>query len=122
MIKVHCRDGKTLSFDLTVDEQRERWTGLTSDREFLKGITGIGVLHNKNWHTLPSPKKFHNIQYNAELVRAMKNGVEVDVGERVVCQADDIQITLMVYFGHRPKMARVDVKRIGKQRFAPKEK
>lgn len=93
---------------------------LNSDRDFLKSVTGIGVLYNKHWHTLPFPKKFNHIQYNAELVQINKGGVVVDVGERIICQADDIQINLMVYFGHRPKMARVDVKKIGKQRFSPK--
>ena len=120
MIKVHLRDGKTLSFDLTVDDERKRWEEMSSHREFTEMVTGMGVLHDKHWHTLPSPKMFHRYEYGAELVRTVKNGVETNVGERVTLQADDVRVTLMVYFGHRPKMARVDMKRIGKQRFSPK--
>jgi len=65
------------------------------------------------------PKRFRRIDVKAELIRVQKDGEMREIGERIICQADDVQISLIVYYGNRPKMARIDVKKIGKKRFTP---
>lgn len=119
MIKVNCKDGKTISFDLASEEDVKKWESLSSEKEFVNSITGISILYNTYWHTLPLPKKFRNIRFHAKLVKSAKGGVEKIVGERIVCQADDIQISVITYYGNRPKMTRIDIRRIGKIRYIP---
>lgn len=112
----------TLSFDLTDSKESEEWEEKCKDKSFMQEITGIGILHNKHWHTLPAPKRFRKVLFRAELLTTIKKEEMLNVGERITCYVDDIQISLTVYFGNRPKMARIDVKRIGNRRFAPKER
>ena len=119
MIKVNCKNGKTLSFNLADDKEANEWQKLSGEGEFQSQITGIGILYNTQWHTLPMPKRFRRIDVKAELIRVQKEGIMREIGERIVYQADDIQISLIVYYGNRPKMARIDVKKIGKKRFTP---
>jgi len=83
----------------------------------MRGITGIGVLHNKHWHTIPQPKRFRQVSFAAELLEGEKG----PMGERVIVYIDDVRLSLTVYFGNRPKMARIDAKKVGKQRFKPSE-
>lgn len=119
LIKINKDDGKTLSFDLSNTEECEKVSSLLEGNDFLKAMTGIGCLHRTYWHQLTSPKKFHNVRYNVEKVIQEKNGVTKEVGEKIICQADDIQLTIMVYYNVRPKMTRIELKKIGKQRFIP---
>lgn len=120
MIKVNKDDGQTLSFDLTEDDGCERIISLLRDKTFSDSMRGIGCLHNTYWHQLTRPKKFRNINYFVEKVKHEKNGVVKDVGEKIICQADDIQLTILVYYNVRPKMTRIELRKIGKQRFIPK--
>ena len=122
MIKVNCRDGRTLSFELLEEEDAKQWNDLMETREFVQGVTGISILYNTYWHTLPLPKKFRHINFHAELLKSVKEGAEKVIGERIICQADDVQISLITYYGNRPKMTRIDVRKTGRQRFVPKEK
>lgn len=120
MIKINKDDGKTLSFDLTNEDECKEISLLLGENKFLKSMTGIGCLHKTYWHQLTSPKKFRNVRYTVEKVTHVKNGVTKNVGEKIICQADDIQLTIMVYYNVRPKMTRIELKKIGRQRFIPK--
>lgn len=117
MIKVNCRDGKTISFDLNEESEREELIDKLSERDFLRSITGVSSLHNTFWHVLTRPKKFRKVSYFVELVKHKKNGVEKIVGEKIICQADDVQLSILVYYNVRPKITRIELKKIGKQRF-----
>lgn len=119
MIKVNMADGKTLSFDLKNEKELADWKLKCSDPQFQKSIRGVGIVHNTQWHAIPVPKKFKTVRYDAELIINPKAKDESKrlVGEKVMCYVDDIQFSLLVYYGNRPKMARIDVKKIGKQRF-----
>lgn len=117
LIKVNRNDGKTLSFDLS-DEEGALASSLNNNK-FMETITGIGCLHNTFWHTLTKPKKFKNVRYSVEKVKQNKSGIVKDIGEKIICQADDVQLSVLVYYNIRPKMARIEIKKIGKQRFAP---
>ena len=35
------------------------------------------------------------------------------IGERLLVWLDDIQVTVLVYYGNRPRLARYDVARVG---------
>ena len=118
---MNCKDGSTLSFELSKDEEYQRWVELTSRADFMQQVTGLSILYNTYWHTLPLPKRFRNINFHAKVLKSDKGGIERIIGERIVCQADEIQISVITYYGNRPKMTRIDVRKIGKQRFSPKE-
>lgn len=116
MIKVNVRNGKTLSFDLKNNNDKRKWDEVYSDSKFQKSITGIGILYNSQWYTLPLPKNFRSAMFYAEIVTHRKNINEL-VGEKIICHVDDIQISLLVYYGITPKMCRIDVIKIGKLRY-----
>lgn len=120
MIKVNMSDGKTLSFDLRKKEELDSWKQMCSSPDFQKTIRGVGIVYNTQWYAIPVPKKFKQIHYDAEVVlnRKEKDPEKQLVGERLICQVDDVQLSLLVYYGNRPKMARLDAIKIGKQRFA----
>lgn len=119
MIKVNMSDGKTLSFDLRNKEELDKWKQLCSTSEFQKTIRGVGIVYNTQWYAIPVPKKFKQINYDADIVlnQREKDLEKQVVGERLICQVDDVQITLLVYYGNRPKMSRLDIVKIGKQKF-----
>ena len=119
LIKINLRNGETLSFDLQIPLEAKQWRERSSDMVFQKEITGIGIIFNSHWYTLPFPKKFRTVSFQAELVENTKKGKDNKqyVGERIRCFADNVMVTLMVYYGNRPKMSRVDLVHIGKRRL-----
>ena len=118
MLKVHTADGKTLSFELGDEGQREEWDKLAASNAFQATIRGMALLHNRTLHTLPLPKMFKSLRFSAGLlVSRGRNGVEKVTGERVVCQADVVRIMITAYYTQTPKMVRVDVFKTGWQRF-----
>lgn len=119
MIKINKKDGKTISFDLNEENDKEKITELLGNKDFLGTITGLSSLHNTYWHALTKPKKFRSVSYHVESVKYKKGDVEKIIGEKIICQADDIQLTILVYYNQRPKMTRIELKRIGKRRFIP---
>ncbi len=121
MIKVNLADGRTLSFDLNDDFDLMDWRKRVLDHRFQKQIRGLGIVYNTQWYALPLPKNFNTIRYDADLIinhKALEDSKR-KVGERIICQLDEIRLTLLVYYGNRPKMARIDAIRIGKQRYVP---
>ena len=125
MLKVNLKDGKTIAFDLKDESNLKEWLELSSGEVFQRQITALGKIHNSQWYTLPIPKKFRRISFEAELVENSKRNVPIErkyIGERLKCYADDILISLLVYYGNRPRMSRIDVIKLGKRRFDPKIK
>jgi len=118
MIKVNIKSGETLSFDLNSEIGLNEWIKCHNDIKFQNSITGIGIIYSSQWYTLPLPKKFMTSIFYAEIVKNRKNNNE-SVGERVICHSDEIRVSLLVYYGKRPRMCRIDVKKIGKCRFNP---
>lgn len=119
MIKVNMADGKTLSFDLKSEAELKEWKKLCSYPDFQKKIRGVGIVYNTQWYAIPVPKKFKNVHYDAEIIfnRREKDAEKQLVGERLICHVDEVQFSLLVYYGNRPKMARLDCSRVGKARF-----
>ncbi len=118
MVKANMADGRTLSFDLKDEKENADWKQKCTDPSFQKSIRGVGIVHNTQWYAIPVPKKFKAIRYDADLIinNKAKDESKRLVGEKVMCYVDDILFSLLVYYGNRPKMARIDVKKIGKQR------
>ena len=120
MIKVNFRDGTTLAFDLNKEADRKQWLEWSSVADFQKRITGVGILHNKRFLTVPFPKRFRKIQFFAELVYSEKKGEKRLLGEKLICHADEIKLTVLVYTYKDPPppvLSRIDMERIGKQMF-----
>ena len=91
MVNVNFRDGTTLAFDLNVAEDLRQWEEWSNAKDFQGRITGIGILHNKRFLTIPHPKKFKKIRFYADLVYSEKKGKRRLMGERLVCHADEIK-------------------------------
>ena len=119
MIKINKNDGKTLSFELDSPDELKSVTKLLNENGFVEAVTGISSLHNTFWHALTKPKKFRKVRYFVEHVMQRKGGILKEVGEKIICQADDIQLTILVYYSVRPKMTRIELRKIGRQRFQP---
>ena len=102
MIKLNLQGGETLEFNLEKEDDLNQWLEWSSVEEFQKRITGIGVLHNKKYHTLPAPKGFRRMTFNAELVWKTKKSVKKLVGEKVSCRVDNILVELLVYTYDNP--------------------
>lgn len=122
MIKVNFSDGTTLTFDLKKSDDLQQWSEWSSVSDFQSRISGIGVLHNGRFMTVPSPKGFKRVRFVAELVYSEKKGKGKRLlGERLICHADEIVHTLLVYTYTDPQpppvLCRIDMKRIGKQMF-----
>lgn len=122
LIKVNLKSGQTLSFNLGNKEDYSSLSDRLDDDVFARSITGISVLYNTYWHAITVPQNFKTITYHVERVVCVKHGIEVNVGERIVCHADDIRLTTLVYYNEKPKITRIDMKKVGKPRYIPKGK
>jgi len=116
---VNLKNGNTLSYDLMEDDQRDKWEKDSSSVDYQMQITAIGIVFNSQWFALPMPKKFRQHHFDASLVTSNKKGTPHYTGEKVQCYVDDILISVQVYWGHKPKMSRIDVIRVGRRRYNP---
>jgi hypothetical protein len=114
MVKANLKDGRTLTFDLASEVGSAEWQALQADPTFQSQVTGLGVHWDGELYMFPLPKTFLRLAFSAELLRDRKGAI---IGERIGCQADDILGTLTVYFSAVPKLARYDLRRIGRPRF-----
>lgn len=115
MIQANLRDGRTLSFDLRTALEREAWERCQADRTFQSQIQALGICHDGARHMLPAPVRFARVAYTAEVLE--KDGRPV--AERINLQADDVVLSITLYTG-QAKVARTDLRRIGRPRFVPK--
>ena len=121
MIKLNFRDGSTLEFDLKNDDDVKTGLEWSSQKDFQEGITGIGILHEKKFHTLPFPKGFRMVRFMAEIVSKEKRGVKRELGERLICHADNIQLSMLVYTYKNPPppiLSRIDMVKIRSKTWA----
>lgn len=119
MIKVQLKSGETLSYDLLDKDQEEKWKKDSRNIEFQTQITAIGIIFNSQWFSLPLPKRFRQCHFEASLVESNKENAPKYTAEQVRCYADDVLISVKVYWGRKPKMSRVDIVRVGRRRFNP---
>lgn len=110
MLKANTRDGRTLTFDLGTPEGKSAWRVFQASPGSQQQLSGLSILHQGMLHTLPTPKHFKALSYTAELVESKGVGV----AEKISCQADDVKLTMTVYFS--TAMTRMDLQRVGKPR------
>lgn len=121
MIKVNLDDGKVLSFDLGCASDYQQWLEWSSLQDFQSRITGIGILHEKKFHTFQYPKNFKKVNVYAESVFNSKEGARRKLGERLIVHADDVKLELLVYTYDDPKppiLSRTTMSFVGKQMFS----
>ena len=116
---MQLKTGETLSYDLLDNSQAKKWEKDSKDIKFQTQITAIGIVFNSQWFALPMPKKFRQCHFEACLVESNKKNAPKYTAEQVKCYADDVLISVKVYWGHKPKMSRVDIIRVGRRRFNP---
>lgn len=118
MLSVHLSDGQTLSFDLKNDDQARLWLEKICSREFQSKIRAISIQKNKVQYSLPIPVDFERIFVFAENLLPDKDK-KFKGGERIVCQADDIRLSMMVHSSQRA--SRVTLSKTGIQCYNPIE-
>lgn len=117
MLRVNLRNGKTLPFDLLAPAEEERWRACQEDPEFQRSVSGIALLHDGVLHSLPVPVGFSRVAFEATIKR---NGVG-PAAASIACYSDDVAVRLTVYLaGAGPRAVRVDMKREGRLRWAPR--
>lgn len=114
LLKVFLRDGETLTIDLLSDP--DSWKRRQVDRDFQRRISALGLQHGKVLHVLPAPSRFQAISYSAEIIFRKDGGA---VAARAGCVADEVLASMTVYYNGNPPMVRMDLKRLGKARWAP---
>ena len=115
---MNLKSGRTVTFDLEKETDAAEWKRSVADVSFQSSIRAIGIVTGGFYFTLPLPKKFRLMHFDAELVQSTKLDRKY-VGERVKCFCDDLLISILVYYGTMPKMSRVDILKIGRRRFNP---
>jgi len=104
---VNLADGQTLKADLQTDEGANGWRRLESDLRRQSKIRGVTFNSRSHAVSVTPPRCFRQYRYRAE---ACKGPSGEPVGERLILQADDIQLTVLRYSSG---MVRIDLARVG---------
>ena len=115
-MKVHLRSGETLQFDLKDEQQARAWLDRARTHAFQKEITALTILQSGVQYSLPCPKNLDPVFLYAEVVAADAER-KVKGGERIIAQAGEVSVAVMVHAAQRA--VRVDVTRIGKRTYNP---
>jgi len=109
-VRVNDRRGITTCFDLGDPKELDTWGEVEHDRHAQDKITGV-ILGGTGTAqvSVPTPRRFRSVSYQAE---PLQNGQGCN-GERLIVQADDVRLTVLVY---RSGMARVDLVKTGHPR------
>lgn len=116
MLKIHTNGGTTHRVDLDDEEQARQWLEKLQEPAFQSAITGLTLAHRGVQYSLPLPRGFSRSHLHAELIQPDPDK-KIKGGERIVCAADDIRVSIMVHRAQRA--ARVAVLKTGKQRYNP---
>jgi len=108
-----------VEIDLEDEEQARSWLERLKDPAFREAITGLTVSHNGITYSLPRPGDFRQVVLTAEPV--VNNGRRNKGGERLLCFADDVRLSVMV---HREQIAnvRIALSKPGRRRFDPEQR
>jgi len=117
VFKVHFNDGTTRRIDLTDEEAARVWMRESSDPAFQARITGLTIERDGVTYSLPRPRDLRPDEVRL-FVEDVPRDERVKGGERIVCTAGELRISLMVHAERRA--ARVDVSRDGRLRYSPK--
>ncbi len=115
MLKVHLKDGRTLRFDLSDEQQARDWIANAGDLDFQSRITGVAIHHRGVQYSVPRPDG-NDVFMFAERVEPDRER-RIKGGERLICQTGDMRLTMMVH--EAQKAARVNLVRTGTQRYNP---
>ncbi len=116
MLHVHTSDGLTIAIDFDDVDQTREWIEKMKNPAFVERITGISISDRGVMYSFTKPLGFRKIGFEIEKVEADQER-KIKGGERLVCYADDVRITLMVHAAQRA--VRVSMIKIGKRRFDP---
>lgn len=135
MLRIHTKDGRTRSLDLSDADEAREWLRLSGDPNFQSSVSGLTVASGHRsvsecpacgecsdgqltiQYSVSRPQDFRRIEVSAEDV-PRRDGV--NGGERIVVFADDVRLTLMAH-GANPA-ARVVLSKVGHRRFDPKSR
>ena len=109
--RVNLSDGRTLSFELSDEEDRAEWAKAEQDSELQDSIRGATLLGEVRSVVVTKPRRFDSSAWSARVVTG-KDGEKV--GEKIEIQSDDVRVEITRYFSG---MVRIDLKRTGTPRF-----
>lgn len=132
MLKIHTSDGQTHRVDLSDPEQARSWLKRLAREGFQASIKGVSLVERHPvrgqcqecgaeagrsvgvQYSVTRPDDFKSVFFQVE---AVPPHGRVKGGERVVVFVDDVRLTLMAH--HSQPAARIQVSKVGKQRFNP---
>ena len=113
MLYVAVSDGRTFRIDL----------GSESDLSLLKSFSGPGEVRSialsvgGHRADLPLPRRFHSVEFEAEVVRDADGEA---VAERVAAVCDGVYLSLTMSTNGQLGRFRIDLDKRGRRRFAPR--
>lgn len=114
MVKLNLRNGTIKSFDLSDETQCRELNTLGQCKDFISQVTGFWLTTGAFENTLPMPWRFSRVFFYAEAIYAKDGEYK---GDRLEVYADNVKLILTGYLGSR--FTRVNLDRVGKQRFRP---
>ncbi len=116
MLRVHTRDGRTASIDLSDSEQAKWLASRLGDPRFQAQITAMTITHNGASYSVARPSDLGPVTFLAEQMDPEPDR-KIKGGQRLVCLAADVRTSIFVH--QQERAARVSLFRIGKQRYNP---
>ncbi|KKN79941.1 hypothetical protein LCGC14_0334490 [marine sediment metagenome] len=116
MLRVHTRDGRTASIDLSDSEQAKWLASRLGDPRFQAQITAMTISHQGVSYAVARPDGLGPVTFLAELMTPAPDR-KIKGGERMICLAGDVRASVFVH--QQERAARVSLFRIGKQRYNP---
>jgi hypothetical protein len=133
VLRIHTKDGRTRSLDLSDAEQAREWLRLSGDARFQASVSGVTIASGHRsvaecaecgacsderltiQYSVARPQDFRRVEV---LVEDVPRAEGVNGGERVIVFADDVRLTLMAHAAN--PAARVVLSKVGHRRFDPK--
>jgi len=114
VLAINFKDGSSETLDLATRAGNERWIGL---RGHVQRISGLSLVVDRHHYTVPFPRKFHRVKFDAQVIRHNKSGKII--GEALRVFVDNVFAEFRVYRNKRPRMVRCVLERRGTPVYVP---
>jgi hypothetical protein len=132
LLRIHTKDGRTRTLDLSDRDEAREWVRLCADSTFQASISGLTLAsaHRASGdcshcgarvalptivqYSVSNPRDFRRVEMTAEDVPKSEG---VNGGERVIVFADDVRLSTMAHASN-PAL-RIVMSKVGRRKFDP---